>query len=576
VRISVKMEAEFDRADRLRAKERKSALQQRKQREEQEAKARKIAEDAEKKRLTVVQAQREKEAKRRQREEEEALSTGGIQYMAFMKPVPLANLETDRVRLPPSVLQKLSDEGAIDSRKILTFELALFDDVKDEIISKTHCGVLEFTAAEGTIEIPIKAAISLARERGDTALSSWKLRVRYVVVDRYEKIRASVQPLGSGFHESGQDSAKIDIKSVLQRVLSQQTTITEGDWIPLRHEGKTYTLAVRELSPDTQAVLINTDVEIDLMPSEDVVDEQKRQAAKEKEKVERDSRAKHLESSLPAEPVVGTLGTISIRARLPQSIVSSRRFLSSEKLETVFTWAGSLLGDVEPPSRNAKLEIVISLRPGEAIVYGEEKGASTLSQLSFARSENLNFRWKVVDEHSMDDVEEEKVQSRPSSSGSEEWSTSRAFAESALDRDLQAQASEAVAMSDEGESIKAEISSAKMFQLLVAKGADPVPAAQTCQKYLPCLRTLLGLGLLESPGSGRAAVELTNKFKGSAGRVADAMLGVEQEPESEKDKWPEQVAILESMFTGRDKQELMNALEKHGGSVQKAVNELLS
>jgi len=301
------MEADFERAERRRDKERKDADRARKQREEQEARARKIVEEAEKKRQAALQAQREKDARRREREEEEALSAGGVRFAAFLRPVPLANLETDKVRLPPSTLQRLIEEGAIErnSGNVLTFELALFDDKTESIVSKTHCGVLEFTAEEGVVEVPIKAVMSLCKERGESALLNWRLRVRFVAIERFEKISAKVQPLGHGFHVDGTDTANIDLKTVLERVLSKQTTITQGDWIPVRHEGRTYTLAVRELQPDYQAVLLNTDVEIDLMPSEEVMAEKERQDRLARERESRIQRAKDLAASLPAEPVSG-------------------------------------------------------------------------------------------------------------------------------------------------------------------------------------------------------------------------------------------------------------------------------
>ena len=590
------MEAEFERTERRREKERKETERLRKVREEQEARGRKIVEEAEKKRLAALQLQREREFKRREREEEEALTTGGIRYSAFLKPVPLANLETDKVRLPPSTLEALLKEGAIEdssTNKVLTFELALLDDVHERVVSKTHCGVLEFTAEEGTIELPIKAAVSLGKEMGEGALSTWKLRARYVAIDRYDKIRARVQPLGKGFHLEGAETANIDLKSVLERVLSKQTTISQGDWIPMRHEGKTYTLAVRELWPDQQAVLLNTDVEIDLMPSEEVTLEKERLEKIEKDKQARLDRAKQLAASLPMEPATGG-GAITIRARLPDSLVASRKFDANCTVNVIFAWAESLLGKIVPPTKNAELEIVQSFLPGQPIVVidQQQQGDRTLREIGFGRSENVNFRWRKANEpvDAMDVVEEEKKQERTSSGSSEEWTATRISAESRLDTDL-LKASADAAMHHQGEeeeeeASSGEISSVDMFKLLVSKGADKQAAAHACQKFLPTLRTLKTLSLLEQPNSGSRAVELVEKYKGSTGRVADAMLMISPDAEQESSsslndettaapRWGEEIAILESMFTGRDRQELIQALDKHGGSVQKVVNELL-
>ena len=111
-------------------------------------------------------------------------------------------------------------------------------------------------------------------------------------IERFPKLRVRVQPLGKGFHvEENSQVANIDLKSILQRVLSQQTTITQNDLIPIRHEGRTYILAVRELWPEPQAVLLDTDVEVDLMPSEETMKEIEKQEKIRVGKVRRKERA---------------------------------------------------------------------------------------------------------------------------------------------------------------------------------------------------------------------------------------------------------------------------------------------
>ncbi len=52
--------------------------------------------------------------------------------------------------------------------------------------------------------------------------------------------------------------------------LRDSLALSEGDWIPLRHEGRTYHLVVRRLEPEPALLLLDTDVEVDLLPSEAV------------------------------------------------------------------------------------------------------------------------------------------------------------------------------------------------------------------------------------------------------------------------------------------------------------------
>lgn len=590
------MEAEFDLAEKRREKERKDAERIRKAREAEQAAAKKIVEEAEKKRQLILDQQREKERRRRDREEEELLQSGGIDFSRFYRPVPMANLETDKIKLPASALEALSSSGAIEGGRILAFELALFDESTETIVSKTNCGVSEFTAAEGTVEVPVKAAMSLTRTLGEAALIRFKVRVRYVSVDRFDRVRARVQPLGHGFHLEGEKEVSIDLKSLLERALSKQTILSEGDWIPVRHDGRTYVLAVRELLPDSQCTLINTDVEIDLMPSEEAEREMIKRENLERLRKERADRAKALMASLPSEP---SQGGITVRARLPGSLTATRRFDPEVKLSVVFNWAESMLGEVERPPRVDCLEIVQSMLPGQSRVLSpRDLGTQTLREVGFARTENLNFRWSQPDDSKMDIVgEEEKTtekeeQRQALSAEGDDWSAIKASAESSLDRDLSssANASPQPPLTTPGDGdgsggsdSQSLVSSADIFRLLVKKGAEPMAAGRACQRYLSALRSIVALNLVESNGSGAQAVAVVDKFKGSIERSADAMMtwvaednGMSVEPsQGPHERWGEQVEILQAMFTGREKDEIVQALHKHGGSVQHAVNELL-
>lgn len=179
-------------------------------------------------------------------------------------------------------------------------------------MNSTHAGVAEFTAGEGTVGIPPKTALSLTREHGVHTLEGVVLQVKYVKLKRCDKSFVRLQPLGEGFHKKGEDVVNIDIKHVLERELSRHTAITsmvlwygvvwvhvvlvvrhmcvavsllaccslssphhhtlsqhtEGDWLSIRHDHISYTISVRELAPHDAMVILNTDLEVDIMPSE--------------------------------------------------------------------------------------------------------------------------------------------------------------------------------------------------------------------------------------------------------------------------------------------------------------------
>ena len=86
----------------------------------------------------------------------------------------------ERVTLPASALESLERQGALDPAKPLAFEVSALDPTSGLVVERTHCGVLEFTAAEGTVGVPPAAALSLTKGRGLGALSKLRLRLKYV------------------------------------------------------------------------------------------------------------------------------------------------------------------------------------------------------------------------------------------------------------------------------------------------------------------------------------------------------------------------------------------------------------
>lgn len=574
----ITMEYEFALSDRLREKSLKEESEKLKAAAERERKGRALATEAERKRAEQAEKQRGMNARKLEREEEEESVTEGVKYMQWLAPVPFASLETDKVRLPQSALEKLIREGAsMGNGRVLTFELALFDEKNEVVEAKTHAGVAEFTAEEGTVVLPIKTALSLGPKLSEYT----KIRVRYRAIERFPKLKVKIQPVGKGFHENT-EVANVDLKTALERVLSQQTTITQGDIVPIRYQGHTYELKVKELWPDTQAVLIDTEIEVDLLVSEYVENEQNVKKAIDVSAQVRRDRALKFSSLLSVEPSQAGEPFVAIRGRFPNSIVGQRKFPRLAKLSMLFAWGESLLGELEQPALvqmntppGANLEIVLVTGLGQNSTFTSEQAEKTLDELKFGRVENLNFKWR---ESLGKDVEMvDAVSPIVVGLAGEAWEATKKSAESRFD-----QVQDVV----NGDGDSPSISKTDLFKLLVAGGAEPVSAAQSVQKYQSVLLTLHSMQLLQGEGKfGKRAVELLEKYKGSTGRVADDMLKDFNEAESVAPIAEEEVSVprytaefqqLQLMFENRPESDLYEALKKHRGNVERAVHELLS
>ena len=52
------------------------------------------------------------------------------------------------------------------------------------------------------------------------------------------------------------------MQAVLERTLRTHTCLSDGDWLPVRHEGVTYELVARGLEPAPALTLVHTDLEV--------------------------------------------------------------------------------------------------------------------------------------------------------------------------------------------------------------------------------------------------------------------------------------------------------------------------
>lgn len=301
--------------------------------------------------LEALQAQKRVERiEELARQEEQALEeqrlTGGIKYLQQLRPVPTTG-DGDKITLPVSALEELNPQNALELG-VFTFELFFEEKTSDgeKQQMQTHAGVLEFVAEEGTVGLPPKVAASLFRQAQQIPDS---IRVRFV---RLEKGKfASLQPRGNGFGDR-----QIDFKYMLERSLKTHTTLTVGDVLFVRHGRQTFEVLVAELKPEAAVNILNTDLEVAIMPSEAVVQAKEAEKrleeaaaravalAQEKEKLKASKMAEKM-AELSPEPSSAERSQVKIVLRMPDGEQATRQFLHSAPLRSIFDFVEALTGE---------------------------------------------------------------------------------------------------------------------------------------------------------------------------------------------------------------------------------------
>eukprot|EP00439_Symbiodinium_sp_Y106_P050790 s173_g6.t1 len=153
---------------------------------------------------------------------------------------------------------------------------------------------------------------------------------------------------------------------------------------------------VRELEPESALCLIDTDLTVEVLPSEQTEAEQRaeeeRQAKEEaaaREAAAREEmrlqRCRLKAEELPAEP---SEGAVQLLLRLPAGGRLQRRFARSAPLQQVLTWVES-----EPDAFAEPGDFrLVQKWPGHCRELGPAEAEQSLSSLNFARQEeNLKF-----------------------------------------------------------------------------------------------------------------------------------------------------------------------------------------
>lgn len=505
-------------------------------------------------RATMEQEHREREEARlqeaeeeRQRLEREALLNEGVRYLARLRPYPSSRTD-DKIELPPSALQELERQGALERGTLLTFQVALPSiatkvgvAVSSGSTGRTHAGVAEFTAEEGTVGVPPRVALCLTKGCGlDSLQSVSQVEVRYVRLPRPSKSRVKFQPRGQGFHAGGLKKVRIDLEHVLQESLRGHTALTEGDWLPIRHDGYTYELVVRELEPDSSIALIDTDLTVEVLPSEqteaDLLAEEERKAQEEAairetamKEATRLERARMCALSLPPEPEAGP-DTVLLLVRLPNGSRLQRRFGRAERLEQALAWVESEPSSfVEPGCFR-----LVQKWPGHCRELGPNEASETILALGFAKQEAL-FLQTLGPEPPQDlpssaenipDVSVIGIGGTSSASGSSKlapsgaWAAAEERAHEALDRRLNGEGTPTATISaqpDLAECTGTEL--VAVFERLVALGMQPEKAAVASKRFAAQLRELGDMGF----ENWLEAVDLLERYGGRLLRVANLL-----------------------------------------------------
>jgi len=147
----------------------------------------------------------------------------------------------DKILLPPSAFDTLA---RLNVDYPMLFQLS--SSAKGTM---THCGVLEFTAEEGSCYIPFWMMQNLLIEEGSVIF------VRNVSLPKATFVK--LQPQHVDFLEI------TNPRAVLEHALRNYSCVTKGDVIVIPYNSKNYHFELKEVLPQDAACIIETDCNVD-------------------------------------------------------------------------------------------------------------------------------------------------------------------------------------------------------------------------------------------------------------------------------------------------------------------------
>ena len=251
---------------------------------------------------------------------------------------------------------------------------------------------------------------------------------------------ARLQPLEAGFQQAAGENAK----EILEAALAGYCCLTEGDSLAVEVAGGvSFTLRVQALLPAEAVSVVETDLEVEVEPSEETAqrleaEECEREAARERaaeaaarlleskraqrgategaaraleaERAARDARRRELAESLPPEPgavrarsspaaspssspPAAAAAAVAFRLRTPDGRTASRRFdAASTSVSILFDWADSLEGGAG--AARGGYDLVVAGSRGKVLEPppcdnggggGESSTTTTLAEAGFDR-----------------------------------------------------------------------------------------------------------------------------------------------------------------------------------------------
>ncbi|KAM6572604.1 hypothetical protein CsatA_016684 [Cannabis sativa] len=207
--------------------------------------------------------------------EESLLAGRGIMFYRLLEAVPFQG-NGDKIKLPPSCFNELSDQGAFDKGP-LYFQLSPVNEegslntnaADQESHRTTHSGVLEFTAEEGFVGLPPHVWQNLFAT--DT-LTSHMIEIRYAWLPK--GTYAKLQPDRVGFSDLPNH------KAILETSLRQHATLSQDDLFTVNYGELTYKLRVLELKPSTSVSVLETDIEVDIISPDSAAEQSEKNVLK--------------------------------------------------------------------------------------------------------------------------------------------------------------------------------------------------------------------------------------------------------------------------------------------------------
>ena len=123
---------------------------------------------------------------------------------------------------------------------------------------KSYCGVLEFSADEGTCILPIWLMNNLYLEEGAEII------LRNVNLQKGNFMK--IQPHQTAFIDLP------DPKAILEQQLTNYACVFKGDTISINHNGADYLIDIVDCKPKDQIVVIEADINVDFAPPLDYVE----------------------------------------------------------------------------------------------------------------------------------------------------------------------------------------------------------------------------------------------------------------------------------------------------------------